>query len=164
MNHLQKVFIEIRDIPYSIPLSYGAEDRCCTGKHKKLFEILKKDGHDVRWRVCTFKWSDMSLPENLMAIPHDDNSTHAYLEIMIDGDWKKVDATWDKQLKNILPVNGWDGMSDTKIAVPVISTHSPEESLSIMKNENKEILEADLKINGSFYQAFNNWLEEIRLK
>jgi hypothetical protein len=164
MNNLQKVFIEIRDIPYSIPLAYGAEDRCCAGKHKKFFEILKKDGYDVRWRVCSFKWSAMSLPKNLLIIPHDDNSTHAYLEIVVDGEWKKVDATWDKFLKRILSINEWDGISDTKIAVPVILTYSPEESLSIMEDEGREIVEADLKVNGSFYKAFNNWLEEARLK
>ena len=150
MSNLQKAFIEIRDIPYGIPLSYGTEDRCCTGKHKKFFEILKKDGYDVRWRVCVFKWSNLSLPENLLIIPHDDSSTHAYLEVMINGDWKKVDATWDKPLKNILPVNEWDGVSNTKIAVPVISTYSPEKSLSIMENGSREIVEAGLKINGKF--------------
>ena len=164
MNNLQKVFIEIRDIPYGIPLAYGTEDRCCAGKHKKFLEILKKDGYDVRWRVCTFKWSTMSLPENLLTVPHDDNSTHVYLEVMVGGEWKKVDATWDKPLENILPVNEWDGLSDTKIAVPVISTYSPEESFSIMEGESKEIVEADLEVNGSFYKALNAWLEEVRLK
>lgn len=164
MNNIKKAFIEIRDIPYSIPLFYGAEDKCCTGKHKKLFEILKKEGFDVRWRVCTFKWSDMQLPEKVSINQHDDNSTHAYLEVMIDGDWKKVDATWDKSLSTILPVNEWDSFSDTQIAVSVISIFSPEESLSIINNENKQVVEADLEINGKFYQAFNEWLEETRLK
>ncbi|MDD4409070.1 MAG: hypothetical protein PHW52_00260 [Candidatus Pacebacteria bacterium] len=164
MNNLQKIFIEIRDIPYSIPLAYEAEDRCCTGKHKKFFEILKKDNYEVRWKVCTFKWSSMSLPENLLTIPHDDNSTHAYLEVLINEEWKKVDATWDKFLEKILPINEWDGVSDTRIAIPVISTYSPEESLLIMESESRKIVEADLEVNGSFYKAFNAWLEEVRLR
>jgi len=162
-NNLQKAFLEIRDIPYNIPLSYGAEDRCCTGKHKKLLEILKNDGYDVRWRVCTFKWSDMFLPEKVLEISHDDKSTHAYLEVSIGEEWKKVDATWDKPLTSIFPVNEWDGVSDTAIAVPYITIYSPDEDTStIMSNETREVIESDLKINGKFYEAFNQYLAEIR--
>ncbi|MBI2048902.1 MAG: hypothetical protein HY434_01875 [Candidatus Liptonbacteria bacterium] len=164
MNDLQKAFIEARDIPYSIPLSYGAEDRCCSGKHKKLLEVFKNNGYEARWRVCTFKWGDMRLPANVAAVPHDDNSTHAYLEVKIGGEWKKVDATWDKPLACVLPVNDWNGSSDTAIAVPVISTYSPEESASMMDNENRKTIEADLGVNGKFYEAFNQWLVEVRQK
>ena len=162
-NNLHKLFIDIRDIPYSIPLSYGAEDRCCAGKHKKLLEALKNAGHDARWRVCTFKWSSMHLPENLLAVSHDNNSTHAYLEVKIGGEWKKVDATWDKSLASILPVNDWNEISDTTIAVSSITTYSPEESALIMSDETKESVEGDLKINGKFYEAFNQYLEQMRL-
>ncbi len=162
MNNLQNFFKEIRDIPYSIPLSYGAEDRCCTGKHKKLLEALKENGYEVRWRVCTFKWSDLPIPQDVSVVPHDDNSTHVYLEVMIEGAWKKVDVTWDKGISSALPVNEWDGVSDTPIAVPVISVHSPEESLVIVEAESKEVVEADLRVNGKFYDAFNRWLQGVR--
>lgn len=164
MIDLQKTFQEIRDIPFHIPLSYTDEDRCCSGKHKKFLEILTENVYDARWRVCTFKWSTLHLPESVLAVPHSDDTTHAYLEITINSKWKKVDATWDMPLRKIFPVNEWDGVSDTTIAVPCISLYSPEESASIMANETQEMIENDLNINWKFYEALNKWLEEIRLQ
>jgi hypothetical protein len=159
-----QVFNEIRDIPYRIPLSSSEEDFSCTGKNEKLLQYLVKENYQVRWRVCTFKWSSLGLPQNVLEVSHDDNSTHAYLEVKIDQTWKKVDATWDKGLAGILPVNQWDDSADEEIAVPVVSTFSAEESKVIMESENREVVEDDIKINGNFYQALNLWLEEVRVK
>jgi hypothetical protein len=163
-DHIVETFRKIRDIPYSIPLSYGAEDRCCSGKHKQLLAMLEKEGYQLRWRICTFKWSNMKLPEELVAIPHQDDSSHAYLEIKIGEEWKKIDATWDKPLGRILPVNEWDRVSNTPIAVPFITTYSPEESLALITNETKEMIETDLANNGAFYKEFNEWLQQEREK
>ena len=163
-KNLAHVFNQIRDIPYRIPLSPSEEDCSCTGKNKKLLQYLIKENYQVRWRVCTFKWSSLGLPQNVLEVSHDDNSTHAYLEIQINEVWKKVDATWDNGLARILPVNQWEDSFDAPIAVPVISTFSGEESKVIMESENREVVEADLKINGNFYKALNLWLEEVRVK
>jgi len=51
---LISTFESIRDIPYRIPLKWGEEDNCCSGKHEKLFNLLKKNGYEVRYRVCVF--------------------------------------------------------------------------------------------------------------
>jgi hypothetical protein len=81
---------------------------------------------------------------------------------MISGAYKIVDATWDSGLGKILPVNDWDGKSDTTIAVPSFNTFTPEKSLEIISSESKEAIEEDLKLNGAFYAAFNMWLAEVR--
>ena len=97
---LISTFESIRDIPYRIPLQWGEEDNCCSGKHEKLFNLLEKNGYEVRYRVCAFLWSSLNLTSTLAHIPHDDDCTHTYLEIQSGGNWIILDATWDSGLKN----------------------------------------------------------------
>ncbi|MBN2421900.1 hypothetical protein JXB41_01620 [Candidatus Woesearchaeota archaeon] len=160
--NLISIFESIRDIPYRIPLKLGEEDNCCSGKHEKLFNLLKKEGYKVRYRVCVFLWSDLNLPSELEKIPHDDDCTHTYLEINIDGNWKILDATWDIGLKNLFHINKWDGKSNTEIAVKPIKIFTPQKSLEIVNNQTEEVINKDLKINGKFYKYFNEWLEKNR--
>jgi len=159
---LVSLFNSVRDIPYRIPLKYGEEDNCCSGKHEKLFNLLTKHGYKVRYRVCVFLWSSLNLPPELEKIPHDNDCTHTYLEIIIDGTWKILDATWDIGLKNIFHINKWDGKSDTKIAVKPVKIFTPQKSLKIVNNQNEDVIKKDLEINGKFYKGFNEWLDKNR--
>jgi len=156
-------FESIRDIPYKIPLKWGEEDNCCSGKHKQLFDLLRKEGYQVRYRVCVFLWSSLNFPSKLESIPHDDDCTHTYLEIKLKGAWKTLDATWDKQLNHLFIINNWDGESDTKIAVKPIKIFNPSKSVKIVSNQNEKKINGDLKINGKFYNHFNKWLEQNRI-
>ncbi len=160
-NRLQD-FQEVRDIPYRIPLSAAEVDDCCTGKHKRLKALLERAGLTVRWRVCTFRWSDINLPPEVSSIPHADDSSHAYLEVALNGSWIRIDATWDVGLSDFFTIAAWDGHSDTVVAVPYLDTYSPEESSSIIANETSEAIENDLRINGNFYKALNLWMARAR--
>lgn len=155
-------FKTVRDIPYRIPLTLDEKDNCCSGKHKLLKDLLIKQGLGVRYRICSFRWSSINLPEKVSGISHNDLCTHLYLEVLIDGQWIVVDATWDSSIRKILHVNEWDGKSDTEIAVQPIEIFSPKKSADIMNNENNDEILSDLRINGEFYRAFNDWLEENR--
>ena len=156
------IFNKIRDLPYKIPVSLKEEDFCCSGKAIFLKNVLEEQGYKIRYRVCSFSWTSINLPEKVFNIPHEDLSTHVYLEILIDNKWIIMDATWDSKLNKIFDINNWDNKTNNKIAVEPIETFTPEKSLDIMENiDEKEILD-DLKINGEFYKAFNDWLEEIR--
>ena len=162
MNKIE-IFNKIRDIPYRIPLKWGEEDNCCSGKSEKLFDLLTKEGYEVRYRVCVFLWESINLPEELQKIPHDKDCTHTFLEIKIDGEWKVLDSSWDKGLKNLFHVNEWDGKSNTQTAVKPIKILSPEKSLEIVNEQDEEVITKDLEINGEFYKAFNEWLEKNRV-
>jgi hypothetical protein len=81
----------------------------------------------------------------------------------INGQWRKVDATWDKGLGDLFMINEWDGISDTTIAVPVEECFSPEESVKLTQiYKVRENLLGDLERNGAFYKAFNEWLAKNR--
>ncbi|MEK7549815.1 MAG: hypothetical protein AAB519_02440 [Patescibacteria group bacterium] len=162
LQELVKTFESIRDIPYSIPLAYGETDHCCSGKNKLLKEYLESQGYEARFRVCSFRWDSIKLPKEVTAVEHNNDSTHAYLEVKIENEWKVVDATWDSKICSVFPIEKWDGISATGIAVKAIEIFSPEKSAEIMTDDSRETIEQDLKINGEFYRAFNTWLESLR--
>ncbi len=162
-ERLIKIFQEVRDIAYRIPLSGEEENRCCSGKAKKLKELLEQEGLQVRYRVCEFRWSDFeNIPSSVSSVPHGNDSTHVYLEVLIDGTWVIVDPTWDKELDHYFEIAEWNGRTDTSIAVKPLAVYEVEKSRSIMEEESKEVIEKDLEINGKFYVAFNEWLERVR--
>lgn len=160
--NLISLFNSIRDIPYRIALNWGEESNDCGGKHEKLFNLLTKEGREARYRVCAFLWSSLNLPPELESTPHDNDCTHTYLEIKINGGWKILDATWDKGLKNLFQINEWAGKSATAIAVKPIKIFTPRKSLEIVKGQNEEVIKKDLQVNGEFYKKFNEWLEKNR--
>ncbi|MBI4174692.1 MAG: hypothetical protein HY517_03530 [Candidatus Aenigmarchaeota archaeon] len=103
----------------------------------------------------------MNIPRELKEIQHEDDCTHTYLEARIDGKWKVIDATWDIGLKGLFSINQWGDKQ--KIAVKPIKIFSPKKSLEMVKEwKKKEFLIKDLKTNGKFYKAFNEWLEKNR--
>lgn len=158
-------FEQIRDLPYKISLSWDEEqvdDKSCTGKNKMLMSFLEENGYDVRWRICSFLWSGLDLPDHVQDIPHDNEATHAFLEVKLEGKWCVVDTTWDIGLSKVLPIATWDGKTSTKLAVPAKKYYNPEESVKFMQNENQKIFEEDMEKNKLFYQAINNWFEELR--
>ena len=156
------LFNSIRDIPYRIPLTWEDVDNCCSGKSEKLYNALKKQHVQVRYRVCVFLWSNLHLPKKIEKITHEDDCTHTFLEVKVGKYWKTLDPTWDKKLKNIFQINEWNGKSSTKIAVKPIKIFTPQKSLRIVQNQTKEVINRDLKRNGKFYKALNDWLESKR--
>jgi hypothetical protein len=157
-------FKAIRDTPYKIPLTPNEEDTCCSGKHKALKDLFIQQGYEARYRVGSFLWRSIDLPGEVSSVPHDDLSSHVWLEVLIDGEWITIDATWDVGLKNIFHVNEWDGKSNTEIAVKILEVFSPEKSAEIMDGENGDNFSDDSKTDKEFCRTFNEWLEEQRNK
>ncbi len=155
-----QIFTLVRDIPYRIPESHFETDMSCFGKHILLENALKGVGIEVRPMVCDFRWSDLSLPAKILALPHKDLITHVCLEFRLDREWYPIDASFDIYLAPALPVNAWDGKSATNLAVKPLRIYSPEESHDLYLYE--EDVADELKINSSFYKALNSWMDNIR--
>lgn len=154
-------FYQIRDIAYRIPLLSDEVNQCCSGKCIQLQQAGIQYGYDLRFRVCSFLWSDLPLHPDLLTIPHNDHSTHVYCEYTV---WEIVcilDPTRDIGLAKIFPVNDRDGLWSTTIAVIPQEIYSLEESAKIMTNTDNDT--QDLQDNRSFYQALNEWLASIRV-
>ncbi|MCK4554477.1 hypothetical protein KAU19_06005 [Candidatus Parcubacteria bacterium] len=160
---ITKIFNSIRDIPYKIPLSLGDKAIDCDKKHKKLFDLLIRQGLKVRFRICVFLWSELNIPAKILKIPHIDKCEHLYLEVFINDQWTTLDVTWDIGLKNIFKVNEWNGKSNTALAVKPIKIYGPQENKKLSHTETKESFLEDIRTSGSFYKAFNKWLEKNRI-
>ncbi len=159
-----KIFNSIRDIPYKIPLSFADKSVDCDKKHRKLYKSLEKEGIKVRFRVCVFLWSDLSIPKYILKIPHQDKCEHLYIEAFVNKKWITLDATWDIGLKNIFDVNIWDGKSNTNIGVKPIEIYKPQKNKKLLHNQTKENFLKDIRDSGKFYKTFNKWLETERKK
>lgn len=172
------LFNTVRDITYVVPVGeWGQADHCCVGKHQILKPLLEATGLEVRPRFCEFNWEDLQtvggegLPAAVLDI-HRQGVGHIYLEAWIaNHGWRTVDATWDKGLQGVFPINSWEdvmrrGSSPVygmKIAVPPKIVHSPEKSMAVWDElATQECFEDDLRVNGRFYEAFNSWLASIR--
>lgn len=162
-----RLFRIVRDIPYYI--STGMEqDYSCATKPFVLDILLRSIGLKVKHVLCTFKWGKLSLPEKLLAIPHDPEETHEYLLVFVPENkkWVKVDPTWDSKIRHpSIPIAEWDGLNDTSIGVPVEQIWTSEESERLIAEEENmpEDKRAEyLKRNSEFFEAFNRWLESQR--
>jgi len=157
-NQVIEKFKEIRDTPYSIPLSDEEEDVCCSGKNKMLKVYLESIGYKVRWRVGRFRWGEVGLPKDILDLIEDDLEMHAWLEFYIEDEWRAVDATWDKGLSSVFHINEWDGETATEVGVPLLKTFSPEKSEEIMEAGDDDFTEQEER----FFKAINQWLKEVR--
>ncbi|MDD3190544.1 MAG: hypothetical protein PHI66_02525 [Candidatus Pacebacteria bacterium] len=162
-KNIKKEFEKIRDIPYKIALFPDEPSDDCLGKAQGLFKIFEDYGYEVRYRVCKIKWSSLDLPQEVTQMPHDDNCSHTYLEVKINGQWRIVDATWDIGLKEFFPINEWDDKKDNEIAFPCFDCMSPRESEEHIKYiTTKKAILLDIEESGKFYHALNEWLEKCR--
>jgi hypothetical protein len=170
MTERVRFFLIAREIPYYIGLKDDEQDYSCVTKPLVLDKMLATLGVESRHIICTFRWSDLSIPEQILAIPHDDEDTHEYLEVRIPetGQWVRVDPNWDSRLRDTgLPVADWDGMHDTVLAVKPLKTYPPEESARIIAKEDEldpEIRQEYLDKNREFFAAINRWLYSHRMK
>lgn len=159
---LEHLFQAVRDIPYRIPLSPNEPDQCCSGKVRQLKHALDAAGYTTRYRVCDFAWSDLPITPEVLAILHDNRSTHVYLEVQRGAAWLAVDPTWDNALHTLFPIASWDGTTSTSLAVTPIHLYSETESAHIMEHEDAAATAKDLQRNGMFYAALNAWLQTRR--
>lgn len=165
-----KYFRIVRDIPYYIGLNEKEQDYCCLTKPLILDRLLRTLDVETRHILCQFKWSQLPLPKDILAIPHDDEDTHEYLEVRLPetGTWVRVDPNWDKPLKSLgLSVAEWDGHHDTQLAVSPLTVYSAEESARMIAAED----ETDPKIrldyierNFTYFRAINQLLQSQRVK
>lgn len=170
MNNETRInlFKMARDIPYKIALMPEEQDYCCATKPKILDLLLFTEGLKTRHILCTFRWSDLALPSDVLLKSVNEEDTHEFLEVFIPetGKWVAVDPSWDAALAGAgLRVADWDGFSPTTICVDPIQIFSPEESADLIAQEDNvspEIRAAYLAENAEFFRALNNWMASVR--
>lgn len=164
MSNIEKAvekFYEIRNIPYHIALNEKEENWQCETKNRALAKELEKLGYETRERIGLFRWSEVNMPKEIKDLPHDDESSHLYLEVITPGnnDWVKVDCTWNPELKKAgFPISEWNGTDSTEVAL------SCYEIIPVEKNEeylNDIDYDEDMETNYKIYDAFNKYCDSF---
>jgi hypothetical protein len=163
VNLAKNLFNTVRDIPYRIPLKLDDPNNSCHGKSILLHNLLKSYNYNSRIMLCTFKWSDLRIDDSCKKLIVKDVEHHYFVELNLDSRWIKLDTTIDSGLGKKLPINDWDGKSDTKIAVVPIKFLSEEESSKILKSsESIDYFTGKIKSNGQLYKRLNEVYQSIR--
>lgn len=157
MNVIE-IFNSVRDVPYHCSESKKDVDYSCWGKHRLLYDKLKRAGYTVRYRVCEFRWDELKFPKEISKKAPKKTDFHLYLEIELDGKWIILDCSNDKALGRY---NEWDGKSDTEFQVKCKRILSPEESAKIEKS-NRENYDKTLEEYHELCVAINKFLDKIR--
>lgn len=112
----KQLFLAIRDLPYKIGAK--SEDTSCVAKTKLLGELLTRIGLKCQVWIAVVDWGDTGIPTDLLQLTPKPTVNHLFLKVFIPERkmWAIVDATWDRRFAGKLPVNNWDGLSDTTLA------------------------------------------------
>jgi len=175
------LFERVRDIPYAVIRDIrnydDGPDRLlkgmrgsCTPKHFLLGRLFEMLGLEIRYATFPFSWDDPDIRypgeirELAAALP---TEYHLALRVLIDGDWRLVDATWDLPLKSAgFPVNeSWDGVSDTLLAVkPIqeIENRDARDRDATVRARKASWTDEDHAREEIFVEKLNRWMESLR--
>ncbi len=176
------VYKTIRDIPYAIIPELRDPEKgpvgilnfnkgSCQPKHYLLAMLFAKLGIPVQYVSYPFKWSGQKIAfsEELKRIVKElPPAYHLACKAYINGKWVLVDATNDLPLKKAgFPVNEqWDGENDTVNAVEPLGEvihGSLKERVDYEALQKSFYTEKEKASYAVFLEAFNPWLENVRL-
>jgi hypothetical protein len=158
---LIELFEKVQAIPYrcrSEELSYFGimpPYANCNQKRNILRILLEEEGFESRDLDAVFDWKDLPIPEEIMKILRNSGTQqkHHLLEVRINGDYFKIDPTWNPELRvrNFPVTEDWDGESDTQqITNGKIKFYHPAlEKISLPYFPQER---------GEFAREFNRWL------
>ncbi len=165
--HSKKLFVKVRDLPFEVipgtSLDYQKAIESiekygrgsCTSKHFYLGKLYEEIGLDVSYVTYTFYWEEQKfLSERLKQLSR--NLPEQYhLALKVEG--RVIDATFDKLLTPIFPVNEFE---DCKISVECkdeIVHSSPWERIEYVKLKAKKSNKLQ-----KFYSELNEYAKRIR--
>ena len=106
------IFETVRDFEYQINWVSEPEklleikEWYCTSKHRLLKEIYERLGYKAQLCFIPFSFNMIYLPDELKNRWYANKKWyHTFLQMLIDGKWIDIDATFNKELKNIYTVN-----------------------------------------------------------
>lgn len=158
---LIELFEKVQAVPYrcrSEEFSYSGvmpSYANCNQKRNILGILLDKEGFESRNLDAVFDWKDLPLPKEILKNLRNSGTQqkHHLLEVKINGDYLKIDPTWNPELgRRGFPITeNWGGESDTEqITKGKIWFYNPlieEISLPYFPQERE-----------NFAREFNMWL------
>ncbi len=168
------LFERVRDLPYVYPASRDALEvlrngrGSCSGKHYLLGELFRRLGLSVRHMVCTHRFNESPLPfpDEMQALLRRNEiiDLHDYLQVLVDGEWIDVDATWELGLRDYgFPVtDDWDGRRSMLLTVIPEEHEQVEGDAAKVKEEMlSKLTPRQRALRKQFLEALGNWVEEL---
>lgn len=147
------LFAAVQKLPYQI--NNAALDTSCVAKTKLLGELLTRLGLKCEVWKAVVDWRDTGIPNELLSLAPRPTVNHFFLRVYVPERlrWVNVDATWDDRFIGTLPVNTWDGLSNTKLAYP---TGAKERLGSV-----SEFTFRNFDPNDQFTKQLNEWYKSL---
>jgi hypothetical protein len=160
MNHTfaKKVFDKIQSRPYRVSTQAGVPADNCFFKGIELLQELGTLGYAVRGRVGETYWDPNIFPKEVLKLLNRESEvTHFFIEILLDGEWKILDASFHPPLAKFgFPIGGWDAGT---LCFPITRLYTQEESIAFQEKWNQEgMIEEYFQREGLFLGALNKWL------
>ena len=141
----------------------------CSTKHYLLGNLLESHGFNVKYMTYPFYWQDLLLPypDELRGLLSEmPIQYHLALKVLIKGEEKLIDATWDRPLIIAgFPVNEDNNLTEgMKLAInpcdsPIVHA-SAQERWNYIEELKQKIPKSDTV--QSFYRMMKEWLNTIR--
>lgn len=160
------IFETVRDFVYQINWVSDPEkllevkEWYCASKHRSLKEIYNKLWYQTKLCFVPFSFNMIYLPDDLKNRWYaNKKGYHTFLQMFIDWKWIDIDATFNKELKNIYTVNeNRDWISPQKVICDYDKIYIPkslDEEQEIKENLSSSMDEYD-KI---WIEKYNNWIK-----
>lgn len=150
----RQLFLAVRDIPYQIDSE--EKDTSCVAKSKLLGELLTRAGLETQIMKGEVLWNKTGIPEDLLKLTQRPFFNHFFIQVLVPETnyWVNVDATWDSSLEDSLPVNTWDGITETQLAYPCTN-------LQVIGSP-FEFKYRNFDPNDTFTRILNAWYQSLR--
>lgn len=157
----EAIFYEIRERPYAWALRSGDEANNCYTKGIELLQRLGVLGYGVRGQVGEISLGE-AIPEKIRVLhPREFLPTHFWVEVLLDGHWCQLDASYDSKLAMAgLAVCEWD--SDRTCFEVTRTFRQPEAMAYQMTWKDQAFVEAYFEAVQPFAFALNQWYQTIR--
>ena len=155
-----KIFEDIQRRPYRLALEPDQPAQNCYFKGVELLQKLGILGYGVRGRVAETYWdAEIFGIEAVSLIPDDLTVTHFFVEVLIDGQWRLLDPSFQPNLKQYgLTIGGWDS---NQSCFPLTKIYTQEESLNYQLQWSDETHRDDFFNKGlPAWKAIDAWFKD----
>jgi len=164
------IFETVRDFVYQINWVSNPEkllevkEWYCASKHRLLKSVYDKLWYQTKLCFIPFSFDMISLPGDLKNRWYANKKWyHTFLQILIDGKWINIDATFNPELQNYYVVNeNRDWISSQKVVCNYDKIYIPN-SLAEEHEIKKLLLDNDEMAAEDYerIEKFNSWIKSF---
>ncbi len=165
----------VQRVPYKLSSWTGDPDSLftlgrgdCRHKSAATRRLMRLLGYQANAVQLPFDWADLPIPESVLAPLSETRGIHDAVEVVIDGERRLVDPTWDPALGTVgFPTLAlWDGVSATPFITPRATVIVRAGDVPQGRNlfDHFKIGWPVRENTLAFNRAFNAWSDEIRAR